>query len=218
MATQDVSPPTLGAQGDPCPDCGAPLAGDQRYCLVCGARRGDARLAFRDILAAQGPPSATAGAPARASIARSGAAGGAGATNTTLTFLVGLGCLLLALGVGVLIGSSGDEPTTAAAPAPQVITVNGGAPAAATTPAEEGGDTSTEPTGSSKASGSESAKGDTGSKADKQALEKLEGAASGEDYQKQSQKLPDQVGGGSGKAPPKDNKPAGGGTGFEEIG
>ena len=26
--------------GDPCRSCSAPLAADQRYCVVCGARRG----------------------------------------------------------------------------------------------------------------------------------------------------------------------------------
>ena len=42
-------------------------------------------------------------------------------------------------------------------------------------------------------------------------------SSSGADYQKKSQKLPKQVG-TRGKPPPKDNKPAGGGTGFQEIG
>jgi hypothetical protein len=41
--------------------------------------------------------------------------------------------------------------------------------------------------------------------------------SSGSDYQKKSQKLPKQVGTG-GKPPPKDNKPAGGGSDFEDIG
>jgi hypothetical protein len=41
--------------------------------------------------------------------------------------------------------------------------------------------------------------------------------SSGSDYQKKSEKLPKQVG-TSGKAPPKDNKPAGGGSDFEDIG
>ena len=43
--TQDIHAPTLGAQGEPCAGCGAPLAGDQRYCLECGARRSQARVA-----------------------------------------------------------------------------------------------------------------------------------------------------------------------------
>ena len=107
--TQDIHAPTLGAQGEPCASCGAPLAGDQRYCLECGARRTQARVAFREILATggappTGPPVATApvseGPPARSGLA----------------FLAGLLCLLLALGVGVLIGNSGNNASTATAP------------------------------------------------------------------------------------------------------
>jgi len=41
--------------------------------------------------------------------------------------------------------------------------------------------------------------------------------SSGSDYQKKSQKLPKQVDTG-GKPPPKDKKPAGGGTDFQTIG
>ena len=66
--TQDIHAPTLGAQGEPCASCGAPLAGDQRYCLECGARRSQARVAFREILATggappTGPPAVAAPAP-----------------------------------------------------------------------------------------------------------------------------------------------------------
>jgi hypothetical protein len=35
--TQDIHAPTLGTRGEPCASCGAPLAGDQRYYLECGA-------------------------------------------------------------------------------------------------------------------------------------------------------------------------------------
>jgi hypothetical protein len=41
--------PLLGVPGEPCAECGSPLAGDQRYCLACGRRRGPARL---DVLRA----------------------------------------------------------------------------------------------------------------------------------------------------------------------
>src|SRR6185312_5169336 len=126
--TQDIHAPTLGTQGEPCASCGAPLAGDQRYCLECGARRAQARVAFRDILGPGGAsPPPPAGAPAAAPDdppARSG-----------LAFLVGLLCLLAALGVGVLIGNSGDDKTAATPPPAQVITVNGAAAATATTAA-----------------------------------------------------------------------------------
>ncbi len=46
----------------PCASCGAPLAGDQRYCLACGERRADARVPFAEVLAA--PAVATPPRPA----------------------------------------------------------------------------------------------------------------------------------------------------------
>jgi hypothetical protein len=213
--TQDIHAPTLGAQGEPCTSCGAPLAGDQRYCLECGARRTQARVAFRDILATGGAPPtgpALVAAPVQdGPPARSG-----------LAFLAGLVCLLLALGVGVLIGNSGDDTTTATAPPPQVITVGGAAAApGATTPAATttapASDTSGAGSSSAKSGkGSSASKSSAGSKADNKKVKDLN-SSSGADYQKKSQKLPKAVG-TSGKPAPKDSKPAGGGTGFQDIG
>ena len=216
--TQDIHAPTLGAQGEPCASCGAPLAGDQRYCLECGARRAQARIAFRDILAgggAQPPPPAVPpasgpdGPPARSGLA----------------FLAGLLCLLAALGVGVLIGNSGGDGTAATPPPPQVITVGGAAaapgataPAASTStpaPSTSSPGASGSSAKSSKGSGS-SAKSSKGSAADNKKVQDLN-SSSGADYQKKSQKLPKAVG-TSGAPAKKDHKPAGGGTGFQEIG
>ena len=215
--TQDIHAPTLGAQGEPCASCGAPLAGDQRYCLECGARRTQARVAFREILAPGGAPPTTAAAPVPSPApedppARSG-----------LAFLGGLLCLLLALGVGVLIGNSGDNATSATTPPPQVITVSGAAaPPAATTPAA----TTTAPAAGTSTTGSAATKSSKSAKAAKStaagkaaANKKLQdlNSSSGADYQKKSQKLPKQVG-TAGKPAPKDNKPAGGGSDFQDIG
>jgi hypothetical protein len=215
--TQDIHAPTLGAQGEPCAGCGAPLAGDQRYCLECGARRAQARVAFRDILA-------TGGAPPTAPAAIAPPAQDGPPARSGLAFLVGLLCLLAALGVGVLIGNSGDDTTAATPPPAQVITVGGAAAApAATTPAATTSTPATSSSGTSgssaksgKGSGSSSAKSAKGSAADNKKVKELN-SSSGADYQKKSQKLPKQVG-TSGKAPPKDNKPAGGGTDFQDIG
>jgi hypothetical protein len=214
MATQDVHAPTLGAQGEPCATCGAPLAADQRYCLECGTRRAEARLPFRDILAGKAPPGvAPPSAPAPSEPpARAG-----------LAFLAGLLCLLVALGVGVLIGRSGDDtPAAATTPPPQVITVGGSAPAA-TTPAAGSTDTGAAGTGSSSSSGksgsgssSSGAKSSKSSKSTNKSVKDLD-KSSGSDYQKKSDKLPKQLGTG-GKPPPKDNKPAGGGSDFQDIG
>ena len=214
--TQDIHAPTLGAQGEPCATCGAPLAGDQRYCLECGARRTQARVPFRDILATGGAP------PAGPALAAAPVQDGPPA-RSGLAFLGGLLCLLAALGVGVLIGNSGDDATTATAPPPQVITVGGAAAAApaATTPVATttapAADASGSGSSSAKAAkGSSAAKSSAGSKADNKKVKDLN-SSSGADYQKKSQKLPKEVG-TSGKPAPKDNKPAGGGSGFEDIG
>jgi hypothetical protein len=104
--------------------CGARLADDQRYCLECGERRAPARsalLAGSPALAqtqASAPP-ALPGSPAGGGPARSGA----------VTVLAGVGVLLLAMGVGVLIGRSAASAPSAG-PA-QVITVGSAAGAGA---------------------------------------------------------------------------------------
>jgi hypothetical protein len=104
--------------GDQCTSCGAPLAPDQRYCVQCGQRRGQSRL-----------PVAQPVAVAEQSVVRASRLPRFG-VNAAL--IAGVGTLLLAMGVGVLIGRSGQsEPVRAAAPA-QVITVGGGATATPT--------------------------------------------------------------------------------------
>ncbi|HEY2767499.1 MAG TPA: zinc ribbon domain-containing protein, partial [Solirubrobacteraceae bacterium] len=109
-----------------CANCGVSLADDQRYCLECGTRQLQARSQFleRFTPAAVGPnvPSAPAAGSGR---------------STNVTALAGIGVLLLAMGVGVLIGRASGS--TSAGP-PQVISV--GAPAAATGVAGTGAESS----------------------------------------------------------------------------
>lgn len=131
-----VSLPT----GEQCAACGAQLARDQRYCVACGERRGKPRLPFMDgrpRQAATPPPAAPAAAPTPAR--RSGTAAG-------VTLVAGVATLVLAMGVGVLIGRSGGNGGSggrAAAPAVQVVTVaGGGGGSAATTPTTSGSTTS----------------------------------------------------------------------------
>jgi hypothetical protein len=132
-ATPDtLHAPTLGNDGEPCPNCGAPLAADQRYCLQCGARRAEARLAFMEIL---GTPAETHGAavPPPPQRLRPPAAG-----ISPGTAAVGIGLAVLFLGVGVLVGRGGSNDTkTVAAPAPSVVTVGSGS-GTATTAADTG--------------------------------------------------------------------------------
>ena len=112
---------SLVAIGDQCVACGAPLAGDQRYCLQCGERRGAPRLPFMD---GRTRPATPAERPPRA---RRGHRASAGAT-----LVAGVATLLLAMGVGVLIGKSGHDKAAKATPAVQVVTVPGGGAAATT--------------------------------------------------------------------------------------
>jgi hypothetical protein len=210
MATHDVHAPPTVSHGEPCANCGAPLAADQRYCLACGARRGSARRLF-----ARGSAPATGVTTAVTSVRETPEAA---RLRTNLSVLGALACLLLALGIGVLIGRGGaDRPTGKPAPA-QVITVSGAAAPAATTTTPAGTDTTpatpaTPKSAKPKASASKSAKGSKSTNKSTQSLNKLSGKA----YQKQSQKLPKVLGTG-GKAPPKDNKPAAGGGTFQNIG
>ena len=48
--TEQIRMSTLGKNGEPCANCGSPLAADQRYCLECGTRRGGPRIPFEQQL------------------------------------------------------------------------------------------------------------------------------------------------------------------------
>jgi hypothetical protein len=116
-ATQPLDRPAFGPQGEPCANCGALLARDQRYCLECGTRRAGMGALLSDTreprqrLTARAPLAPLE--PPRESPWRLDAG-----------LLAGVGCLLLALLVGVLIGRSGGGED-AKTPAPQVVTVAG---------------------------------------------------------------------------------------------
>jgi hypothetical protein len=106
------------------------MAADQRYCLSCGHRRGDPRLPFMDAVVfmdavkrpARGAPPAGPPAEKRPRI------------SANASLIAGIATLVLAIGVGVLIGRSGEQGTTSAATPPpvQVVKVGGGSEEAAT--------------------------------------------------------------------------------------
>jgi hypothetical protein len=108
-----------------CASCGAPLAADQRYCLECGVRS----VPMSSVLSGEPPQSGNARTPAPAPAAPptppvppgSAPAGGPPQRNNTLTVIAGVGVLLLAMGVGVLIGRAGASKQSAAPQ--QVITL-----------------------------------------------------------------------------------------------
>jgi hypothetical protein len=122
-----VQPALSTVAGDQCTNCGSPLAPDQRYCVQCGQRRGQSRLPVAQAVA-------TAPAPRQSRAPR---------LTHNAALIAGVGTLLLALGVGVLIGRSGQKTSNAAGAAPQVITVGGsggtGAAAAVAAGAAKGG-------------------------------------------------------------------------------
>jgi hypothetical protein len=120
--TQQLGMTTVG---DRCVNCGAPLSSDQRYCVNCGERRGKPRFA----LAEPGTQVTQSTVAAPRSPRRPRASSG-------FTLIAGIATLLLAMGVGVLIGhnsASNGSPRTGTQPVN--ITLNGGGSSgAATTP------------------------------------------------------------------------------------
>jgi hypothetical protein len=211
------------ATSERCAQCAAPLAPDQRYCLQCGAAR--AHVSGPISGGRPGGPPPTAAPPRGATSPQSALAPGSPQTpppgvpgappgappgfgpvqqsgrNNTLALLAGVGVLLLAMGVGVLIGRASSGSTKA--PPAQVITVGGGAAttSGSTTPSEE-------PT-AAKAKKSEAAKetakaeakakapSGTGSSIGKPApptvLKSVSKNQSGSSYEQKSKNLPDVV-------------------------
>jgi hypothetical protein len=128
-----------------CPNCGARMAADQRYCLNCGHRRGDPRLPFMDAVVFMESMSAaggTAGSPPPPPPAQPD---NGGRWNANAALIAGVATLVLAIGVGFLIGRSGHDNNTAAAPGKVQVVQVGGTPAAGGEAAEAAtpGETST---------------------------------------------------------------------------
>lgn len=106
---------------DACPSCGSPLAADQRYCLNCGQRRGDPRLPVMDAVnymevSRQPHPQQMQAAPPP---------GRRRLLSANASMVAAVATLVLALGVGVLIGRSGNSTEPTANAAPQIIRVGG---------------------------------------------------------------------------------------------
>ena len=98
---------------DRCSNCGSPLGPDQHYCVECGERRGKARFSFESLAV---PKLAAPAAPKRPRRPR---------LSPSFSFIAGVATLLLALGVGVLIGHNTNSKQTAAATPSQTIKVEG---------------------------------------------------------------------------------------------
>jgi hypothetical protein len=215
IAAQAASPPK---QGEPCEECGSPLAADQRYCLNCGRRRGGARVDYRHYMGGgtgtDEPPASAPQQPAadqepskpQRDYAPLAAVGG----------IAVLGAMLL---IGVLIGKGNGDNTTAT-PAPVVIkgpsgesSGSEGSGAAKDTGGGLGGGTSKKAKKANKAAGADTGNAVQASEGD---LEEL-GNTSGEDYVKQSENLPNEIA-TPGAPPPIDKStPPGGGEGGGEV-
>ncbi len=136
LSTESIASPQPSAGGPAapaCATCGAPLAADQRYCLECGERSPQTSEFLRSGAPVAAPPPSTPprppGTPADAP---------QGPRSNTVSLLAGVGVLLLAMGVGVLIGRSGSSSKQS--PAPVEVVTQAGAPTGASAEASFTGD------------------------------------------------------------------------------
>jgi hypothetical protein len=157
------------------------MAPDQRYCLRCGHRRGDPRLPFMDAVVFMDTvkrPSAEEVAAASPPPSSSESKGSGISAQTTL--IAGIATLVLAVGVGVLIGRSGNNSAPVAASPTKVIKIGGtesggGEEVETGTGDEAGGKEATKKS----AKGSKSAQKKSGKVKEKNGAPELETGASG---------------------------------------
>ena len=131
MSTESIAspqPPASASGAAACRSCGSPLASDQRYCLECGERQPQTSEFLRS-----GAPvgSAASASPPQTPPGSSAHGAQPSRNNNTVSLLAGVGVLLLALGVGVLIGRSGASSKQSPAPVQVVTSAGGGAAASA---------------------------------------------------------------------------------------
>lgn len=220
-----VTPTAPAKQGEPCEECAAPLAADQRYCLNCGRRHGSARVDYRHYMRGVAQPPVQPGeAPAEEPAQSAGAEEPAKTQRdyAPLAAVGGIAVLGLMLLVGVLIGKGNSD--TASTPPQQVIRVpvtsgeaNGsqGEGSSQNTGGGLGGGGAAKQAKQSTAGGNS---GGTGSavKASEGDLESLS-SESGADYEQKSKELPNEIA-TPGAPPPIDKSTApGGGEGGAEV-
>ena len=220
-AARAVTQPLPVVTTERCSQCAAPLAPDQRYCLQCGAAR--AHVSGPISGGRPGGPPPTAVSPQNATSPQSALSPGGPQTpppgtpgappnappgfdaaqpsnrNNTLALLAGVGVLLLAMGVGVLIGRASTG--SAKVPPAQVISVGGsaaGTAGTATTPTTtETPAASTAKKASKEKSSSPASPSSSGSSINKPApptvLKSVSKNQSGSSYEQKSKNLPDVV-------------------------
>lgn len=211
------------APGEPCEECAAPLAVDQRYCLNCGHRRGEPRVDYRKAMAAAAGPE-SAGATSQPSQPpgeeEPPKETGGERDFAPLAAVGGIAVLGLMLLVGVLIGKGDSTPASTAAPQVVRVPAAGGAAEAGGGEGEAGGATGKAKKDAGGGKGEATGKGLGGGAEDDEAvhevssgeLEALE-SESGEEASKKSLDLPNKIA-TPGEPPPIDkSKPPGGGEG-----
>jgi hypothetical protein len=113
---ETVGIPAVGQEGDTCEQCSSALATDQRYCLNCGWRRGEARVDYERRL--------NGGVTSVNGVAAGGAAASQNPQWTPAFAILAIALLGVMLLLGVLIGKKGDNgtQTVAAQTAPTTTT------------------------------------------------------------------------------------------------
>jgi hypothetical protein len=155
-SADDESPPTSGGDsgsegggsllqtdvaGIECDACGTPMAPDQRYCIECGTRRGKPRFALQ--------PAGSGDRPVERPAASTGG------RPSTMILIAGIVTVLLALGVGFLIGKSVSK----ASPVHVTLTSNGATSAPSSSSGSGGSSTTSGSNANSNGSGSGSSTG-----------------------------------------------------------
>ncbi len=207
--TETVGLPAVGQEGDTCAQCGSVLATDQRYCVNCGLRRGEARVDYATQVL-------NGGQPANGSVAQTRPPAGA---QQSPIFAIGaiavLGVMLL---LGVLIGKDDNGNTQTVAATPTQTTAS---TPTTTTPTADA--TAGQKTGKAAAAGQGNVdKGGSGSTAGVQTVDAaaLENAAQSGQGAQAGKNLPNQVatGGDQEATDPEGIKNAGNGSGSTCIG
>lgn len=151
--TAELETSLVAGVGDVCTNCAARLAPEQRYCVECGERRGQSRLPFAEHIGQRTQPGAAAPPPKQRGprLTANGAV------------IAGVATLILAMGVGVLIGRSGNNGSSKNAGPAQIIRVPASAAAAGAAGAGAGSGTTTASTASGKGGSKSKSKAAKGS-------------------------------------------------------
>jgi zinc-ribbon domain len=158
MNVYPIQTPPEG-DGAKCPNCGAPVAADQRYCLACGQPCSPLRLAFLDVLQAENElhvaPIAISPAGATGHLPPLPHDDGALGRLRRYSGLFGLIAVLLIAGlIGLLVG---HWLAPSKASGVSVVRLEGSLPAAATSAPAASASTSTAPASLSKTATAKSA-------------------------------------------------------------